>query len=352
MPELRIDPVCGRQVYVAEERLGRPFDYAPPVSASGIGEPVDPRRRKARCPFCAGNESDTPDAAATVTGDDSSWRVRVVPNKYPAVSLDALCDFDDRAKSNDKGQPALGVHEVIIESPNHVEDFAKLGLDQLTVVLGTYRDRLRHWAADVRVRHGMVFKNAGFDAGASLEHVHSQFMAFPEAPPTVAAELAGAKQFYDSRGRCVFCDLAQQEVTDGLRIVAAAHGYLAFCAFAGRQPYEMWILPDRHEARFDTLADSELPGLGIVLIEALERLSIVCERSNYKLAYNLVLHTAPFDQAYDSSYHWHWELIPRVTHLAGLEWGAGLHINPISPERAAQDLRGASPGALASVTSA
>jgi UDPglucose--hexose-1-phosphate uridylyltransferase len=136
-----------------------------------------------------------------------------------------------------------------------------------------------------------------------------------------------------------------------MRLVASAHGYVAFCAFAGRQPYEMWILPERHEAWFDAVPDSDLPGVAIVLIEALERLSLVCEQSNYKLAYNLVLHTAPFDQDHTSSYHWHWELIPRVTHLAGLELGAGVHINPISPERAAQNLRGASPSVSTSIIS-
>jgi UDPglucose--hexose-1-phosphate uridylyltransferase len=338
MSELRIDPICGRHVYIAEERAGRPFDYA--EGAAAEAHEIEERSAyRPDCPFCPGNEAATPAAVAVVTDDAGQWRVRVVPNKYPAVSMAAGGDAAIRAAADSHFRPAIGVQEVIIESPSHVARFDALSLDQTTTVLATYRDRLRYWAADGRLRYGLVFKNSGFAAGASLEHVHSQIVSFPDIPPVAQAEFDGAMRYSASYGRCLFCDLAQRERTEGARVVGSADGYLAFCAYAGRQPYETWILPDQHQARFDELPDGELTRMALVLQDVLGRLSAVNERQGHRPAYNLILHSDSFDGAQGSAYHWHWELVPRTTHLAGLEWGAGAFINPVSPERAARDLR-------------
>jgi UDPglucose--hexose-1-phosphate uridylyltransferase len=324
MPELRIDPISGGRVYIAEERLGRPNDFV--TIETGHATLVDAQAARETCPFCAGHESATPNSSAEVRDESGQWQVRVVPNKFPAVSF---------------ASAAPGAHEVVIESPSHVSEIFDLNLDQFATVLAVYRDRLAHWASDARLCHGIVFKNSGCTAGASLEHIHSQLIALPYVSPYVEAELAGAQQFGAAQGGCIFCKLIAQEIAAGERLVFDDAGYAALCPYAARQPFETWIVPTRHAARFDQTPDADLPGLAAAIRGVLQRLASVCRSAGCELAYNLVLHTGPFDEAHANSYHWHWELIPRTTHLAGFEWGAGVYINPVSPERAARELRDA-----------
>jgi UDPglucose--hexose-1-phosphate uridylyltransferase len=344
MPELRIDPIIGRRVYVAEERAGRPNDYelsppplkggvrggisgagslSPTATSSGMQNPspnLSPQGRGTCC-FCAGNEVHTPVESAAVRYANGHWQVRVVPNKYPAVTLDAP-DSD-----------AFGAHEVIIESPEHVLRLVQLSIEHIATILSVYRDRLAHWAADRRFKHAVVFKNSGYDAGASLEHVHSQLVALPYVPAAVQAELDGAAAYRKQHGRCVFCDLIDRERSAAERTVIQTDRYVAVAAYAPRQPYETWVLPRRHAARFDRMPDSELAEQAAVLHEQLRRLDAAAPDAPY----NLLLHTGPFDG--EDSFHWHWELVPRLTHEAGLEWGGGVYITPLSPERAAKRLR-------------
>jgi UDPglucose--hexose-1-phosphate uridylyltransferase len=276
------------------------------------------------CPFCAGREHQTPHESAVVLDANGQWQVRVVPNKYPAVALDQPRD------------EAFGVQEVIIEAPGHALNITELSVDHLTVVLTVYRDRLRHWARDGRFSHALIFKNAGYDAGASLEHVHSQMAALPYVVPAVQAELDGARRFHAANNHCVYCALNRMEAASGQRLVAQRDGYVLFTPFAPRQPYETWILPEKHSSHFERLTDAELKPQA----EVLRTLLIALDNVSPGAAYNLILHTAPFGEA-DAAYHWHWELIPRLTHEAGLEWGAGVHVVPQSPERAAAELRSA-----------
>lgn len=339
MPELRIDPICGRRVYIAEDRAGRPNDYVQLEQVCAAAPDAARPQRRADCPFCAGNEAVTPDASATVLGPDGRWRVRVIPNKFPAVSLDAACGLAREGEGRDKPQAAFGVHEVIVESPDHVLDPTALGEDHFAAVLRTYRDRMKHWAADSRLVHPLVFKNSGFDAGASLEHVHSQLVVLPYVPEAVQAELAGAEQFFAAGRQCAFCDLLRREAAAGERLILRERGFAAISAFAARQPFETWIIPEQHASRADGSTDAELEDLAHVLLATLRRLHARAHARGRLLAYNLVLHTGPFNDGHADSYHWHWELTPRVTHLAGLEWGAGVAINPVSPERAARELR-------------
>jgi UDPglucose--hexose-1-phosphate uridylyltransferase len=217
----------------------------------------------ANCYFCAGNESHTPLATATVTDADGRWRVRVVPNKYPAVTADA-------AESG-----AFGAHEVIIESPDHVLGLVDLNVEQLALILRIYRDRLAHWAADARFKHVVLFKNSGYDAGASLEHVHSQLVALPYVPAAVQAELDAAAAYRKGHGRCVFCDLIERERESRERVITDASGYLAVAAYAPRQPYETWLLPVRHTARFERLTDDELADQADILHDLLQCLDAV-----------------------------------------------------------------------------
>lgn len=338
MADLRIDGLTGRRVYIAEDRAGRPTDF----SSSAAHRPSS-RDYAESCPFCAGNEAATPHASATLHADDGTWRVRVVPNKYPAVSLDAPPGPPTPGGGTQSCESACGLHEVVIESPRHAIELTELDGGQLNAVLAMFRDRLRYCATHGELRHATVFKNSGFAAGASLEHLHSQVVALPFVPPAIQMELDLAEAFYAKRGRCAYCLLLDDERRAGERIVLEQSGFAAICAYAGRQPFETWIVPTEHLARFDHLGDEQLAGLAAMIQDVVGRLAHVCRRSGYPLAYNLILHTAPFDDTHEATYHWHWELIPRTTHLAGLEWGAGVYINPVSPERAAAMLRDARP---------
>jgi UDPglucose--hexose-1-phosphate uridylyltransferase len=337
MPELRLDPITGRRVYVAEDRASRPTDFAEAAAGgpSGLAAAHD---YEASCPFCAGNEAATPHETHALRDARGQWQVRVVPNKFPAMSLDAA---GEAPASPLTPGPALGAHEVIIESPRHLVDVVQLSVEELAAVLAVYRDRLRHWAADGRLAHGLVFKNSGWAAGASLLHVHSQLVALPAVSESVAAELEGAGRFFASHRRCVFCDLVAREIAAGERMVLRQQGVVAVAAFAGRQPFETWLLPEDHASRFEGADDAALGALAAALHEVLRRLHAEAPG----VAYNLLLHTAPFDDKGAASYHWHWELVPRTSPLAGLELGAGAYINSLSPERVAARLREARGGA-------
>jgi len=328
MPELRIDPITGHKVLIAEDRAGRPNDFE---SAEATQSPD-----ASSCPFCAGHEQETPGSLLEFPDDRGNWRVRIIPNKYPAVSTDL--EMHNAAGTRlFSSQPAYGSHEVIIESPQHIQDFAELSLDDFTDVLLVSRDRLRHWSSDATMQHATWFKNVGFAAGASLEHAHSQLMALPFVPEVVANEMQSARHFYDREEECIFCRLLQEELEQGKRLVAEEGPYAAFCAYAGRQPFETWILPTSHAPHFEQLADKEVRPLASLLQQVVRRLQTQLN----PLSYNLILHTTPFGEKEAKFYHWHFELIPRTAQLAGFEWGTGVYINSLSPERAAQRLRDA-----------
>ena len=322
--ELRCDPIVGRRVLIAEDRAGRPSDYIG-VHVGEVGSE--------NCPFCVGHEQQTPDASLEVPYQGGGWQVRVIPNKYPAVRLDvADGDTEDRdSLPLPVPESPLGAHEVIVESSRHLHDVDEMTVEELAMVFRVYRDRLKHWADVSRLRHATLFKNVGFAAGASLEHVHSQLVVLPSVSPVVEAEMQSAHRYFQEHGECIFCNLLAEERRLAVRWVAEIDPFAAFCAYAGRQPYETWLLPTTHATQFHETADADLVSLAAFLQQVLLRL----RQCVSPLAYNLILHTSPFGSEGSEFYHWHWELIPRTSHLAGLEWGAGVHINSLSPERAA-----------------
>lgn len=331
--ELRTDPVTGRKVYIAEDRAGRPSDYT--HQEAEISKLAT--SRTSECPFCAGHEQQTPPTLAEVDDANGKWQVRVIPNKYPAVSETPLPPRD--TKQNDEAiyQPAYGAHEVIIESPDHVQDLTDLPTEKLATVLAVYRDRAKHHLQQKHIEQVAVFKNVGYAGGASLEHLHSQLVALPYVSPVLETELEGSQTYHLNQGSCLFCDLIKRELTSGERLVIREEHFVAFCAVAGRQPFETWILPTAHESDFSTVAEDQLFHLASILQRVLIRL----QHHLHPLSYNLLLHTSPAGREHKASFHWHWELIPRSSQLAGLEWGSGVHINSLSPERAASMLRGA-----------
>ncbi|HJQ83758.1 MAG TPA: galactose-1-phosphate uridylyltransferase [Candidatus Binatia bacterium] len=328
MPELRKDPIVGRWVIIATERVRRPSDF--PRRAA----PPAPRA----CPFCPGHEEQTPPEVLAVRdagapADGPGWRVRVVPNKFPALRVEGA--LERRGHGLYDLMNGVGAHEVVVESPDHDRSLAQLPDEALADVLRAYRSRILDLQRDDRFRAVLVFKNHGAEAGATLTHPHSQLIATPVIPITVADELHGARSYHDYRERCLFCDIVRQESDERVRIVAETQSMVAFAPFAARVPYETWLLSRRHAAAFEQLDDEELAALATLLRTVLAKL----DRALGDPPYNLVLHSAPFGAGESPSYHWHFELLPKLVALAGFELGTGFHINPVPPEDAARVLR-------------
>ncbi|HEY1786405.1 MAG TPA: HIT domain-containing protein, partial [Pirellulales bacterium] len=206
---------------------------------------------------------------------------------------------------------------------------------ELTAVLSVYRQRLASLAAIERVRYGLVFKNVGLAAGASLEHLHSQLLGTPIVPSTVIEELAGAGQYFERRGECAWCRMVRDALEDGLRVVAEEGPFVAVCPFAARFSWETWILPRRHASHFHGIEEVSLAQLAQITGRVLGAMERVIPR----LSYNYIIHSGPFDTHSLDHYHWHMEIIPRVASVAGFEWGTGYFINPVLPEEAAESLR-------------
>ena len=339
MSELRQDPISGRWVIIAANRADRPHAF---VSEQSSTDPSE-------CPFCEGHEMETPRELFVVpAADDPSsaheWRVRVVKNKYPALELEAApiaagplpTDRPHDAHARDT-LPGLGSHEVIIESPEHILRTTEMPPDQLTDVLLAYRERLRELRRDPRLKHALVFKNVGEAAGATLGHAHSQLIAMPFVPRLIEEEMRGAEQYHEQHGECVFDTILKDELASGERIVAENDRFVAFCPFASRSPYEMWIMPRAHESHYEEIDADSLSALAELLHDALRRLDAVLDQP----AYNYVIHSGPFDRKNLPHYHWYVEVVPRVTKIAGFEWATGCVINVVAPEEAAKRLRAA-----------
>ncbi|NOY40894.1 MAG: galactose-1-phosphate uridylyltransferase [Planctomycetes bacterium] len=331
MEEIRTDPISGRKVLIAEGRSERPSDYG----VSGASH-VQKTEADDNCPFCAGAEHRTPSPIREVLDEAGRWQVRVIPNKYPAVDAHStISELGELRTPFSPPDQAYGSHEVVVESPRHLRDVTEISVEHLAIVLQVYRDRLQHWSTDQRMRYVQVFKNFGFAGGASIEHIHSQIVAIPFVPESVESELQGASRYHQRHQRCIFCDLLTQELEQRSRLVLESGRFAAFCAYAGRQPCETWVMPTAHQSDYRMLNDEDTYSLAKMLRQVLQKLHILISQ----LSYNLILHTLPFSNSGPDHYHWHFEIVPRTTHLAGFEWGTGLFINPLSPERAAKMLR-------------
>jgi len=332
MPELRKDPVVGRWVIIATERARRPSDF--------VTEPVRPRTTA--CAFCEGREDQTPPeilAGRPREGKPNTpgWTYRVVANKFPALRIEG--ELEPAGEGLFDKMNGVGAHEVVIEAPQHATSLAELPVDTVADVLLAFRERMLDLKKDPRFAYVLVFKNHGEAAGASLEHPHSQLIATPIIPIMVSEELAASAQYYGLKERCVWCDMVRQERRAGVRMILEAQGFVAVAPFAPRFPFETWILPWRHRAAFEDSTEEELRGVAGILGEFLRRMNRVLGEPPF----NFMLHTAPFREGQLESFHWHLEVIPKLTRVAGFEWGSGFFINPVPPEDAAEALRASAP---------
>lgn len=328
MPELRKDPIVGRWVIIATERAKRPVGSRQEMMPS----------TGTLCPFCAGQEDKTPHEILAyrdpgAKADQPGWRVRVVPNKFPALQIEG--DLNKRGEGIYDKMNGVGAHEVILECPFHESSLTNLTVDNIREILWVYRDRLVDLKKDPRLVYGMVFKNVGAAAGASLEHSHSQLIVTPIVPINVWEEMTGALEFFNYRGRCIYCDMIYQELASEKRVVLDTPNFLSFCPYAGRFPFETWIVPKHHNSHYENIQKTEVDELGVVLKSILLKL----EQALDNPAYNYIIHTSPFDTQALPHYHWHLEIIPRLTRVAGFEWGTGFYINPVPPEQAAGFMR-------------
>lgn len=331
MPELRKDPIVDRWVIVSPERNQRPSDFH---LQSGTQPPHV-------CPFCPGNEAMTPNEVLAyrrchTRPNTPGWTVRVVPNRYPAVRREGA--LVERIGGLFGAMNGIGAHEVIIETADHDASLATLPLCHVEEVLWAFRDRLLELRQDRRLQSALIFKNHGAAAGATLEHPHSQLIALPMVPKGLREELEGCGRYYHEHGRCIFCDMIQQEVQVECRVIRENAAFIALAPFASRFPFEIWILPKRHEASFEKGCGEAYSHLAVILQEALRR----AFRLFSNPPYNIALHSAPWCDAYEQYYHWHLEIMPRLTGVAGFEWGTGFYINATPPEEAACALRGVS----------
>jgi UDPglucose--hexose-1-phosphate uridylyltransferase len=329
MPELRKDPIVGRWVIIATERARRPSDFA--------AEPI-PVKGPAGCVFCPGNEETTPaEVLAFRPGGSGQWTLRVVSNKFPALQIEG--ELSPAGEGIYDRMNGVGAHEVIIETPDHSANLGTLSVGAVADVLFAYRERLLDLRKDPRFEYILIFKNQGAPAGASLEHPHSQLIATPIIPELVEAEWRGAARYYRMKERCVWCDIVRQERRDGSRIVLEAGGFVALAPFAPRFPFETWVLPVDHRATFESIEPGDVDALARLLRGLVGRLNRVLRDPPY----NYALHTAPLRALDLEHFHWHLEVMPKLTHVAGFEWGTGFFINPTPPEEAARTLRANAP---------
>ena len=332
MPELRKDPVTGRWVIISTDRRNRPNDFLL-ERASVIGAE--------HCPFCAGHEGMTPPEVLAFRNGSApngpGWDLRVVPNRFPALQVEGTLDREGEGLFD--RMSGIGAHEVIIESPDHSKMLATLSEPEIERVLWAFRERILDLQRDSRFRYILVFKNHGAAAGATLEHSHAQLIALPIVPAFVREEIDGAKRHFKAKERCVFCDVIRQEVAAGERIIHETADIVAMAPYASRFPFETWILPRSHGARFEEAPRRVYERLAQMLKSVLGRMNHALESPSY----NLIVHNSPFSDDVGAFYHWHVELMPKLTRTAGFEWGTGLYINPTSPEEAAQVLRDAKP---------
>ena len=328
MPELRKDPIIGRWVIISTERGKRPQDFI--ITHEKI--------EGGFCPFCPGNEGTTPPEITAYresgsTPNGPGWTMRIVPNKFPALQIEG--DLNKEGQGMYDRMNGIGAHEVIIESPDHSQTLATMPLQNIENVLWAFRERILDLKKDSRFKYVLIFKNHGTAAGATLEHSHSQLIALPVVPKRVREEIEGAERYYRYRERCVFCDMIRQEMDEKVRLISENRDFITIAPFPPRFPFETWILPKEHQPAYEDARREQIQALAGILQDTLKRVDSVLESP----AYNFIIHTAPCGDGDSTHYHWHLEIMPKLTRVAGFEWGTGFYINPTPPEEAARYLR-------------
>jgi UDPglucose--hexose-1-phosphate uridylyltransferase len=323
LSELRKDPTTRRWAIIATDRWKRPGDLR-----GGAGKKV-----KRACPFDPGSEEIKKAAVYLHWEHPEKWFVSVLPNKFPALSYEGLPKM--KVKGMYTTIDAVGGHELFVDTPRHRASVATMSLGELEAVLNAYRERYKFWMQDDRVKYVLIFKNQGKGSGASLVHPHTQLAATPVVPPRVLEELEKGERYFKVNHECIYCDMIKDEINGKQRLVRESRYFIAMCPFASRFPFELMILPKRHSSNFIDMDFDELKDLAQVISWLFKRVKEVLSNPPF----NSLIHVGPQYAPNLRFFHWHIEIIPRLTEVAGFEWGAGVYINPTPPEAAAQILK-------------
>ena len=328
MPELRQNFFTKEWVIIATERAKRPKELARQQPLKEMASFV------ATCPFCPGNEDKTPPEVLRfpAQGPDP-WQVRVVPNKFAALARDSEPTRTIRRSRHSIG--GFGVHDVIIETPDHSHVIALMDDLHVANVLRAYKARYDELSHDPRIAHITIFKNHGLDAGTSLEHPHSQLIATPVISSQVRSRFQVALQHYDDFGECMFCQMIAEEIEDEDRLVIETEHFVVVEPFASPTPFCTYIFPRRHMASFGDISTVELTDLAHTLRKTLAKLYHGLGNPDF----NYTLRSAPAEVRGAKYFHWYVSIIPRLTRVAGFELGSGMFINTVPPESAAEFLR-------------
>lgn len=333
MPELRQNPVTRFWVVIAKERSRRPHDF---VQKKLI--PVDVPY-VATCPFCEGNEQMTPPETLAYRKNGLSngpgWWVRVVPNKFAAFIPEGEMDRERQGGNLFPRMDAVGHHEVIIETNRHNDNVLTMSDWQFEEVIVAYWQRYRMLHIDPRFKFIIIFKNYGLSAGTSLEHPHSQLVTTPIVPADIRIRFDRAAYYFDDTGRCVYCDLIEEEKSAGKRVIYETDKFIAIHPFASQVPFETWIMPKEHSASFGLISIEDAKTFALVLKTVLKKQYIGLNNPDY----NYIIHTAPVKDEQEEYFHWHLQIMPRLTTAAGFEMGTGIYINTAIPEETAQFIR-------------
>ncbi len=335
--ELRRDYILDRWVVIAPQRRKRPSDFL-----EAKGSVVE----RTVCPFCSGNEQLTPpaklvylrdgeDVRKTVEDGESrhkNWIIRCIPNLYPAFSTpdDQKPELEFKSTDLQKSMKALGFHEVLIESPLHDEHPSTARKFQLKLVINAIKDRFHYLSSRGYVKYVSVFRNHGVNAGASLSHPHSQIVAMPILPKIIDEEAKASRNYHEAEGKCIFCSIIEEEAKSK-RFIWENESFMVFAPWAALNPFEFWIFPKRHQSSILETTDIEVENLAETLRVSLGGLKSLLNDPPYNLGFHMLL---------ENHYHWHVEVYPRLTIWAGLEKSAGMFINTVPPEDAAESLKG------------
>ena len=331
MSELRQDPMTGNWAIIAPDRARRPdqMHVAPTI-------PTRLPRFEESCPFCPGNEELLPGIVAETPSDSPpGWSVRVVPNKFPALTPDAAPERSISARCTTLS--GYGVHEVVIESPRHDAILSSMEDEEISVVVASYNQRVAALSRLSNIKTVVLFRNHGSASGASLVHPHAQVIALPLVTPRLRDILEWANRQGRATGRCPTCAELKRLIECGECLVEETEYFLVFVPFAAERPFEQWLVPKRHHASFADTTGDELDDLAPLLRRALQCLRLVHEDPPY----SFVIETGGLPEKQNPYLHWRLRIAPKLVTWAGFEIGAGMAINPSQPEKDAEMLRAA-----------
>ena len=329
MSEIRQDAATKEWVILASNRVKRPHDFGKKQQMRSL-PPYQPS-----CPFCPGNEYLSPEEILRYPAEEgSSWRIRVINNKYPALVLQGSPQQSGEAGFFTK-MNGVGAHDVIVETPVHNRFIPLMEDQEIEELLTVYRERYNQLSREPRVKLITIFKNHGGGAGTSLIHPHSQLVATPVVSAELRRQFEVAIAHYDETGRCLYQDIIDHELRAGERIVMDTEGFVVFHPFASRMPFETWVVPKKGQASFGNVPTKDLASLAQVLRITLLKLYLSLNDPDF----NYVIHTAPVGDETKDYYLWHIRIVPRLTSIAGFEIGSGMYINAAFPEETADFIR-------------